>query len=84
MVLFFLNVRIAGIFFENYTDGTDFFKNMYGLYGFFSKIVRIFSKSFGHPVVLNKIENFHARAFLSLQEVTTFPFPVLRISIGYL
>ena len=49
MVLFFLNVRNAGIF-----------KRMYGLYGFFSRkllissenvriFVRIFSEKFGHP-----------------------------------
>ena len=59
MVLFFLNVRIAGIFFENCTDFTDFkknvriFKKMYGFFHktlrnvriFFWKIVRISSEN---------------------------------------
>jgi len=44
MVLFFLNVRIAGIFFENCTNCTDFFENCTDLkkiYGFVKKNVRI-------------------------------------------
>ena len=32
-------------FFQKCTDCTDFFRKLYGLYGFFSKSVRIFSEN---------------------------------------
>ena len=61
MVLFFLNVQIAGIFFENCTDCTDFKKKCTDCTDFFSKIVRIvrissknvriFSKKFWPPCI---------------------------------
>ena len=54
---FFLNVRILSK--KNVRIVRIFFQKLYGLYGFFSKIVRIvrisskmygfFQKSFGHP-----------------------------------
>ena len=46
MVLFFLNVRIAGIFFENCTDCTDF-KKMYGFKKKFTDCTDFFLKLYG-------------------------------------
>ena len=55
LMFFFKN----GIFFEYCTDCTDFFRKLYGLYGFLLKMYGFLygfvQKSFGHPESLNSI-----------------------------
>ena len=73
MVLFFLNVRIAGIFFENCTDCTDFFENctdlfkkMYGLYGFFFENCTDCTDFFSKIVRIVRISSENVRIFVRI------------------
>ena len=59
MVLFFLNVRIAGIYFENCTDCTDLKK----MYGFFQKNVLIVRIFFSNIVRIVRIFSENVRIF---------------------